>query len=525
MLYRLQEAKAKQQKEKDKKSEKEMKKKAAKETKERQAGDYREIWGPATANKSWEVTSQSSLGSSMVAERSEATEASSDVSSLNPPPPGFSYDTAYESGETEPQLSSLAVKPVVAQPTGKVSPGNSLNQSNQQQHPPHVQLKARMFPKPAPASTSTLTGAAPAPSVGSNDLTEPPASSFNMSSPELRRRLTGLQMDQLPPPIPVPVLTPVPTQLELQSSSPTVQQSNTPAKASVRRPRIELNKRCKDPPEDMFADHQREPAAEVSAMSASTPALTSVQSSPAATVEEDSNIEVQEIKQLSSKRKRRAIYSSSNEEETGEKSELVITPTRNQFNNVSDNSPVSKCPKTGAYVSPGVTIAPEMSPPSPRPGSDDSGEEMIVVQEDDVPVAPPPVAPTMCFCHQTGHRCHLCNIKVCNFCSIDYLGDEDKRVHQDCFQRHNPFPVFHPSDADIANHDNLIQRALGLNSDSWADTKIPRRNLFATSPSSPSTPISSTSSPSTATSTSSERQVSVIMKTPERQVRQVFIKK
>ena len=328
-------------------------------------------------------------------------------------------------------------------------------------------------------------------------------------------------MDQLPPPIPVPVLTPVPTQLELQSSSPTVQQSNTPAKASVRRPRIELNKRCKDPPEDMFADHQREPAAEVSAMSASTPALTSVQSSPAATVEEDSNIEVQEIKQLSSKRKRRAIYSSSNEEETGEKSELVITPTRNQFNNVSDNSPVSKCPKTGAYVSPGVTIAPEMSPPSPRPGSDDSGEEMIVVQEDDVPVAPPPVAPPMCFCHQTGHRCHLCNIKVCNFCSIDYLGDEDKRVHQDCFQRHNPFPVFHPSDADIANHDNLIQRALGLNSDSWADTKIPRRNLFATSPSSPSTPISSTSSPSTATSTSSERQVSVIMKTPERQVRQV----
>ena len=139
MLYRLQEAKAKQQKEKDKKSEKEMKKKAAKETKERQAGDYREIRGPATANKSWEVTSQSSLGSSMVAERSEATEASSDVSSLNPPPPGFSYDTAYESGETEPQLSSLAVKPVVAQPTGKVSPGNSLNQSNHQQHPPHVQ--------------------------------------------------------------------------------------------------------------------------------------------------------------------------------------------------------------------------------------------------------------------------------------------------------------------------------------------------------------------------------------------------
>ena len=122
MLYRLQEAKAKQQRiRKDKKLEKEMKKKAAKETKERQAGDYIEIWGPATANKSWEVTSQSSLGSSMVAERSEATEASSDVSSLNPPPPGFSYDTAHEFGY--PQLSSLAhrSKAILVR-----SPGSSL---------------------------------------------------------------------------------------------------------------------------------------------------------------------------------------------------------------------------------------------------------------------------------------------------------------------------------------------------------------------------------------------------------------
>ena len=137
MQYRLQEAKAKQEKEKKEKLEKEAKRKAAREARERQPGDFRDMWGPTTANESWDVSSQSSMGSSMVAQRSEAsseagngskaadlTSVASRDSSLIPPAGGFRYDMAYELGETEPQLSSLAVNPVVTQPRGKAPPAS-----------------------------------------------------------------------------------------------------------------------------------------------------------------------------------------------------------------------------------------------------------------------------------------------------------------------------------------------------------------------------------------------------------------
>ena len=121
MKYRLERATMRQ-----KKQQEELAKKMAnkEKMKKRQAGDFRPMWGPSSAddpNGNWDMASDSSMGSSIIAQReSEAGSLASSLHSASDLPPGFNYNIRYEAGETgledQPQLSSLAYKPPSSRP-------------------------------------------------------------------------------------------------------------------------------------------------------------------------------------------------------------------------------------------------------------------------------------------------------------------------------------------------------------------------------------------------------------------------
>ena len=52
-------------------------------------------------------------------------------------------------------------------------------------------------------------------------------------------------------------------------------------------------------------------------------------------------------------------------------------------------------------------------------------------------ILPPSSSSSSCeTCQTTSHYCQICQKNVCNLptCSVEYLGDEEKRVHKDCVQ-------------------------------------------------------------------------------------------
>ena len=166
MKYRLQQGLMRQKKQKEELA----KKMANKEKmKKRQAGDFRPMWGPSSAddpNGNWDAASNSSVGSSIKANWGEAGSVESSLHSASALPPGFNYNIRYEDGETvledQPQLSSLAYTPGVAQPTGEVPPAHSSTQSKQLHPDESSPAGIRRLPTPAPAQTP-VTSPVPTP--------------------------------------------------------------------------------------------------------------------------------------------------------------------------------------------------------------------------------------------------------------------------------------------------------------------------------------------------------------------------
>ena len=70
------------------------------------------------------------------------------------------------------------------------------------------------------------------------------------------------------------------------------------------------------------------------------------------------------------------------------------------------------------------------------------------------PVSPsggvlPPSSSSCETCKTTSHYCQICLEKVCNLCSVDYLGEEKKRVHKDCVQS--------PESGEVGDKENNLE--------------------------------------------------------------------